>query len=212
MQFIGFCYICHMSIIDRMHVSNGVFISTVLAIFARTRNVPATAIGELQIVGVLRELFGTLGATEDMAAEYVRIVLRRWPPKKRPRVPDSLQAFLDNKVSPGLLHKYDISPGDLVSSWNFDCLDDPTLLESCNLGASVECEHHSRWKKEQDREAAAQEQPDEVPDEEPPEEEPPEEEPPEDIPDAGNDERHETATPGPEREVTQAELDSLMEL
>ena len=73
-----------MAIIDRMNVSNQVFVSTVLAIFARTREIPASAIGELQMTGVLRELFHELGATDDMAAEYTAKTLRRWPPGRRP--------------------------------------------------------------------------------------------------------------------------------
>lgn len=141
-----------MSLIDRMNVPNSVFISTVLAIFARTREIPATALGELQVVGVLRELFETLGATEEMAAEYTNCFLRRLPPGRRPTVSGSLQAFLNNKVSPGLLHKYEITPDDLVTAWNFDCLDDPSTLEKYDIGASVACEHHTRWEKEKEQE------------------------------------------------------------
>ena len=136
-----------MSLIDRMNVPNSVFISTVLAIFSRTREIPASSIGELQVIGVVRELFHTLGATDIMASEYAAKVLRRLPPGMHPVLSDGLKAFLDNKVSPGLLHKYDISPDDLVTGWNFECLEDPSTLESFSIGASVECEHHSRWEK-----------------------------------------------------------------
>ena len=141
-----------MSLIDRMNVPNSVFISTVLAIFSRTREIPATSIGELQVIGVVRELFHTLGATDSMGSEYVNKVLRRLPPGVHPALSDSLQAFLDNKVSPGLLHKYKISPDDLVTSWTFDALEDPSTLESFSIGASVECEHHTRWEKRKNEE------------------------------------------------------------
>ena len=135
-----------------MNVPNSVFISTVLAIFSRTREIPASSIGELQVIGVVRELFHTLGATDSMGSEYVNKVLRRLPPGVHPALSGSLQAFLDNKVSPGLLHKYEISPDDLVNSWTFDALEDPSTLESFNIGASVECEHHARWAKRKDTE------------------------------------------------------------
>lgn len=143
-----------MALIDRMNVSNQVFVSTVLAIFARTREIPASAIGELQMTGVLRELFHELGATDDMAAEYTAKTLRRWPPGRRPSMSGSLNAFLGNPVSPGLLHKYGISPEDLVTSWNFDSLDDPSTLEQYSIGASVDCEHHDKWQKNKDKKTA----------------------------------------------------------
>jgi len=144
-----------MALIDRMNVPNRVFISTVLAIFSRTREIPATSIGELQVIGVVRELFHTLGATDSMGSEYVNKVLRRLPPGVHPALSDDLQTFLDNKVSPGLLHKYDISPDDLVTSWTFDALEDPSTLESFSIGASVECEHHTRWEKRKNEEEQA---------------------------------------------------------
>jgi len=140
-----------------MQIPNSMFVSTVLAVFARTMKIPATAIGEMQITGLLRELFGLLGATDEMADEYTAKVLRRWPPRKRPPVSESLRMFLDNRTSPGLLHKYEISPEDLVTTWNFDCLDDPSVLEAYSIGAKVDCEHHTKWLSGQDKETPAPE-------------------------------------------------------
>jgi hypothetical protein len=61
-------------------------------------------------------------------------------------------------VDHGLLHKYELSAEDLVSSWTFECLDDPTVMEKFNVGASVECEHHARWKKEKTSDKTRQNQ------------------------------------------------------
>ena len=164
-----------MDIIDRMRIPNKVFVSTVLAIFSRTRNIAASALGELQMSGVLRELFRTLGATDSMSDEYTAKVLRRQPPGPGRVISGSLQDFLDNPVDPGLIHKYGLTADSLVSTWNFDCLDDPSTMEPYSIGASVECEHHSKWKKDQEERklAAAEPELDELDLEPEPEPEPP---------------------------------------
>ena len=158
-----------MELIDRLIVSNDVFIKSVLAQFAKTRKLPASAVSEMQCAGVVRELFGTLGATDDMAMEYIHTVLGRMPPhvKKRVKPSEPLVNFMDNRVDPGLLHKYHLTPEELYINWTFDSLEDVSELEHLNLGTSVECEHHERWKhrkKEEEREAA-QEPPKEPPEE-----------------------------------------------
>lgn len=141
-----------MELIDRIFVSNQCFVSSVLKKFADMRNLPDTAVSHMQLAGVLRELFPILGATEEMADEYYSKVLRTLPPKYRERVvlSGSLQAFLGNRVSPGLLHKYGLTENDLYSTWNFENLEDVSTLEHLNLGANASCEHHSRWQQEQD--------------------------------------------------------------
>ena len=148
-----------MELIDRLIVSNDVFIKSILAQFAKTRKLPASAVSEMQCAGVVRELFGTLGATDDMAMEYIHTVLGRMPAHARKRIKpsESLLNFMDNRVDPGLLHKYHLAPEELYINWTFDSLEDVSELEHLNLGASVECEHHERWKhrkKEDEREAA----------------------------------------------------------
>lgn len=140
-----------MSIIDRMNIPNSVFVSTVLSVFAKARNIPATALGEMQIAGVLRELFGVLGGNDELAAEYTSSVLRRQPCRKTVILSDALRRFMDNPVDHGLVHKYKITEDDLVTSWTFECLDDPSIMEKYSIGASVECEHHRNWKKDKDR-------------------------------------------------------------
>lgn len=136
-----------MSIIDRIRVTNWTFISTVLAINAREHDIPATAVGEMRCAYLAHRLFDTLGGSESMVEEYVDKVLRRQPPGALSAISSGLSAFLDNPVDHGLLHKYELSAEDLVSNWTFECLEDPTIMEKFNVGASVECEHHARWKK-----------------------------------------------------------------
>ncbi len=137
-----------MSIIDRIRVTNWTFISTVLAVNAREHDIPATAVGEMRCAYLAHRLFDTLGGSESMVEEYVDKILRRQPPGARNAISSGLSAFLENPVDHGLLHKYELSAEDLVSNWTFECLDDPTIMEKFNVGASVECEHHTRWKKE----------------------------------------------------------------
>lgn len=148
-----------MEILDRIPVSNDVFIKSVLAQFAKARNLPATAVSEMMCAGVVKELFGVLGATEEMAMEYIHSVLGRMPLKMRTRIKisDGLSNFMANRVSPGLLHKYRLKPDELFVNWNFDSLDDVSTLEKLDLGASVKCEHHDRWKKAQETERKAAE-------------------------------------------------------
>ena len=142
-----------MDIIDRIFVTNQTFISSVLKKFADSHELPDTAVSRMQLAGVLRELFNDLGATDDMADEYCSKVLRTLPPAYRAKLilSDGLQNFLDNKVSPGLLHKYELGADDLYSTWTFENLEDVSTLEHVNLGASTRCEHHSRWKQEERR-------------------------------------------------------------
>ena len=113
----AFCYICGMELIDRLIVSNDVFIKSVLAQFAKTRKLPASAVSEMQCAGVVRELFGTLGATDDMAMEYIHTVLGRMPAHARKRIKpsESLLNFMDNRVDPGLLHKYHLARQTICS-------------------------------------------------------------------------------------------------
>ena len=143
-----------MEILDRIPVSNDVFIKSVLAQFAKARNLPATAVSEMMCAGVTKELFEVLGATEEMALEYIHSILGRMPLKMRSRIKisEGLSNFMANRVSPGLLHKYNLKPDELFVNWNFDCLDDVSTMERLNLGASVECEHHEKWKKAQKEE------------------------------------------------------------
>lgn len=149
-----------MEILDRIPVSNDVFIKSVLAQFAKARNLPATAVSEMMCAGVVKELFGVLGATEEMAMEYVHSILGRMPLKMRSqiKISEGLANFMANRVSPGLLHKYRLTPDELFVNWNFDSLDDISTLERLNLGASVDCEHHDKWKKAQEAERKAAEQ------------------------------------------------------
>ena len=141
-----------MDLIDRIFVSNQCFISSVLKKFADVRRLPDSAVSHMQLMGVVHELFEELGANDEMAGEYHDKVLRTLPPKYRERVAlsGSLRTFLGNRVSPGLLHKYGLTENDLYSTWNFENLEDVSTLEHLDLGASTYCEHHSRWRKEQD--------------------------------------------------------------
>jgi hypothetical protein len=127
-----------MSIIERMRIPVSSFISTILDTFAKTHELADNAQGMMQISGVVRELFSDL---------------KRHPPKRRPVMPAQLAELLASPVPQNLVKKYQISPDMLVRSWTYANLSDSSILDGGNVGASPDCEHHSRWKQRQEQSA-----------------------------------------------------------
>lgn len=142
-----------MEILDRIPVSFDVFIRSVLAKFAKDNKLPATAVSEMRCAKLCQELFAELGGS-DMAMEYIHSVLGRMPAKMRSKVKisEKLAGFMGIRIRPEIIRKYRLTPSELFVNWNFDFLDDVSTLERLNLGASVECEHHEKWKKAQQEE------------------------------------------------------------
>ena len=140
-----------MSIIERMRIPVSSFISTILDTFAKTHELADNAQGMMQISGVVRELFSDLKSDDILASLYVECVLKRHPPKRRPVMPAQLAELLASPVPQNLDKKYQISPDMLVRSWTYANLSDSSILDGGNVGASPDCEHHSRWKKRQEQ-------------------------------------------------------------
>ena len=147
-----------MEILDRIPVSFDVFIRSVIAKFAKNNKLPATAVSEMRCAKVCQELFAKLGGS-DMAMEYIHSVLGRMPANMRAKVKisEKLADFMGLRIRPEIIRKYRLTPDELFVNWNFDCLADVSTLENLDLGASVECEHHERWKKAQETERKAAE-------------------------------------------------------
>lgn len=148
-------------------MSKKVFVSTVLANFARANSVPASATGELRMACLLRDLFLELDVPDTrLTTTYIILVLKHQEFGRNPVLPQNLAQFLDEPTPPELLRKYGITPDSLVSHWNYDCLEDSSAMETGNVGASVECEHHQKWKTDSKKAPVQyQSQPVEPPDE-----------------------------------------------
>jgi len=158
-----------MADIDRLIINNQAFISTLLKINAKKHRIPATAMGEMQITGIAREILRELGGDEDICDEFYLAVLKIQPPKNPRPISPRLTEFLRRQVSPGLIHKYKLTAADIRFKWNFSNLDDTSEMDHIS-NSSVNCEHHDRWKKEQEQAAAeakrhAEEEKQEQPDE-----------------------------------------------
>lgn len=143
-----------MADIDRLIVSNQAFISTLLCITAKKHRMPATAIGEMQVSSIARQIIRNLGGDEDMGDEFYLTVLKPHHTKSNP-ISHRLDEFLNRQVSPGLLHKFNLSPSDIRTTWNFDDMCDPTVMDGISNSA-LECDHHSIWQKEQKKQATVQ--------------------------------------------------------
>lgn len=109
--------------------------------------------GQMQITGIARQLLREIGGDEDICDEYYIKVLKSQPPNKPNPLSPRLSEFLKRQVSPGLIHKYNISTTNIRFRWNFDNLEDTSEMDHIS-NSSVNCEHHDRWKKEQAREEA----------------------------------------------------------
>ena len=137
-----------MADIDRLSINNQIFMSTMLGINARKHRIAATAMGQMQITGIARQLLRELGGDEDICDEYYLKVLKSQPANKPNPLSARLSEFLRRYVSPGLIHKYNLKTSDIRFKWNFDSLDDTSEIDHIS-NSSVNCEHHDRWKKEQ---------------------------------------------------------------
>lgn len=135
--------------IDHLHITNHMFISTVLRNFATCNHIPDNALGEMQMAGVLRELFHTLKWPSSLCDAYLLTVLNKRAIHLHLKPSDELSAFMMAETPIKFLHRYHISEDILVNNFDFTMLEDCTTIDEVE-NASLNCEHHEKWKRNAD--------------------------------------------------------------